>query len=500
MTTNFRIGVALLDRPMAASGSGVFALGGQVGSFSSLNELDKASDVLWLTNIDYQTYGLKKIYKAHSNLRNDQLLRSRLDNLIKEFGMQTMPKDQQADVLSRVGQSVFNYTAALTCSPIIEQGNHTARLDWIIRQRSLPKSRFPSATDAPWISAAMQAHLFNYATAPRKGQDLIKRFYTIPRTSMARMLLARPFPSLLKAWQHVRFARPIELTVCSRLPVELEGKAAFVKATIVSLDQDRETLSPFTQRNDRNQLVSRNWIALPEALSYAADGVVLISEAHTNDLEQLTLVQPLPSSTDDSLIAAQLFAESYIYALGGKTKFDRDGQPDSRGFDALSAYLWAYEKVYMLKLAKIFHSRGLGLVTTIGSLQLQVQLPAGNIEEADALSMALGLEPPMESFQKSAMTIPPYVEARHESKNHDSARIELPQISDDQWILDSKARVPWTSFSVIKAGGSLSDLLSIDALAARQERHLETEGHHTRAMQVIGARNPRFNQLAREMN
>jgi hypothetical protein len=467
---NFRVGVALLDDPdTAPTGRGVFAVGQERGAFASLRELTTAGDLLWLTDLDYSTFRSSRAFDISKSFRNDQFLRSRMSNLIKEFGIYGLPREETASLLSRIAQSTVDYAATMTRSPIIGRGSSSGRLDWILRDRVMPATRVPNADDAVWISKAMLAHAFNYVSAQKQSHGMILRFYTVPRTQMARALMEMTYPSLRKPWEHVKFSPALELNAASKLPPSFEGRAALVRAEVSNLSSERDEIAPFIKKQKKRTL-KREWMALPELISYAADGVVRVSEAWVNDLEPLNLVHPLPAPTDDLLISAQLYSEAYIYALAAQTGYDENGRPDSMGYDALAAYIWARERIYMLKLAKIFRERSIGQVTTVGSLQLQVLMPAGNVQEADSVALALGLEPPMESYVAMTSERPPYVPHEHTPRPPDQKKHPKLNCTEEQWIFDRKTLLTLSPFSIVKASCSLAELLKLDSLSSDQDR------------------------------
>jgi len=496
MSTNFRIGVCLLDHPNHGDGPGVAALNGDVRVVRALSELDKSASIMWLTNIDYETFKNHKLF-VNGNVKPDQILRSRVENLVKEFGMGDMARADIALLLSRIAQSTFNYAAVMTGKPIIDITNSSQRLDWILRERARPNARFPTSADAPWISVAMDAHLFNYATYPSRG-DFIKRFYTVPRTEMARVLLqGLPYPSLFARWQHIEFPKAVPLSAHEPLPAELAGRAAFVRVTIRNLQPDRDALSPFSKRSEKGAIIPRNWIALPEAISYAADGVVEVHAAFVNEYEKLKLECPLPSPSDEPLIAANLYAESFIYACGGKTGLDQNRRPRATGHCALAAYMWAYERAYMLKLAKIFQQRGVGQITTIGSLQLQIQMLPNMVDMADTLALSLGLEPPMRPFEALESGVPPYVETLHQRKSSGAGVYQMPSFSEVDWILNPESLIRKTAFSYLKAGGTLGEILQLDALGSEVSKSPEGKLLTGRAIEAAKARLPGLREAVR---
>lgn len=458
--TSFRVGVCWMSNPLQGDGEGVAYLDGQQRRVHSLSELDQSADVLWLTNIPYQPFAAAKLYRF-GNIKNDQVLRARFEILAKEFGLQRLTHVDSALLFSRIGQGLINYTATMTGQPIIEHGNQSQRLDWILRDRGRPMARFPVGKDAEWISASMDAHLMNYATYPSADKGLVKRGYSVARTSFARELLSLPYPSLMGTWLRVNFPKPVVLTPGAPLPAELEGRAAIVRVSLKNLTSDRAMWSPFTKKGVRGEPVPRNWIALPEALSYAEDAIVEVHGAFVTELEPLKLNVPLPPSSDDHLLSANLYAESLIYALGGKTK----AIAQSAGYDALAAYIWAYERAHLSKFAKVFQEHGVGAITTVGSLQLQVQMHPDKVPEADAMAMRMGLEPPMRAYEEISTETGPYVEAWHPKKANGAGVEENRAFSVTDWIHNPAGRVAPTSFSWLKYGGTFDQILDLEVMA-----------------------------------
>lgn len=484
MLKNLRIGVCLLDAPNTGNGTGAAVLDGKEDRITSLSDLKRSTEILWLTNLDYDTYKNHQHFRL-GNVKPDQLLRSRVDNLAKELGFQDAFKPIAAHIMSRIAQSTIEYSAMMTGAPIIELDNASQRLDWILKTRVLPAARHPVASDAASISVAMDAHMFNYAVYPSRG-DYIKRFYTVPRTSMARVLLqSLPYPSLWNPWQYIEFPKPVELTAHGKLPAELDGRAAFVKVEIRGMNPDRDTWAPFTKRREQGgSIIPRNWIALPEALSYAEDGVVEVTAAYVNDLERLKLPHQLPTQANDGLISAQLFAESFMYAIGGKTGYDKSRKPRASGHCALAAYMWAYERVYMAKLAKVFQAKGIGQITTVGSLQLQIQMVPSMIDMADTLALQNCLEPPMADYEKDGASIPPYSEIVHTPRTG-GAKYEPQSFTVEDWIHNPKALVHLTSFSFMKAAGNLNKMLLFDAISSDPSRKQEAQQIQSEALEAM---------------
>jgi hypothetical protein len=483
MSPNLQIGVCLLDEPSCGDGAGMAALNGEVRRFGSLSELDQSGSIQWLTNMSYFTWQSKQAFR-HSSVKSDQVLRAHLGNLVKEFGLQNMPKGDLALLLSQIAQNTINYTAMLTGKPIDQVTGSTQRLDWILRERALPKARYPLAADDPWISVAMDAQMYNYKVNPARG-DFLKRFYTVPRTEMARALLqSLPYPSLSSPWQHIEFPKPIVLDPHKALPAEFAGRAAFLRVTVKNLNRDRDALSPFSKENARGTVVPRTWIALPEALSYAADGVVEVRAAYVNQCERLELQIAPPSPADEALISANLCAEAYIYACGQHTKVDR-GRPRATGHCALAAYIWAYERVYLLKLAKIFQQRGIGQVTSIGSLQLQVQMTPARVDEADEVALSLSLDPPMRPYETLESSVPAYREGPYSQKPEASGVHQPPSFPELDWILNPQALLRRTSFTFMKAGGTVKQLLDIEALGQEARSSSEVDTLSERAGQAM---------------
>lgn len=173
------------------------------------------------------------------------------------------------------------------------------------------------------------------------------------------------------------------------------------------------------------------------------------------------------------MISAQIYAESYIYAIGGKTGTDQARRPKATGHCALAAYMWAYERVYMAKLAKLFQAKGMGQITTVGSLQLQVQVLPSMVDLADTLALQLCLEAPMADYQKSGLSVPEYVPYEHGPRN-DRAKYPHQDFSVSDWIFNPKALVHLTPFSFLKVGGSLNDLLIVDSNSADPARQAQS--------------------------
>jgi hypothetical protein len=197
--------------------------------------------------------------------------------------------------------------------------------------------------------------------------------------------------------------------------------------------------------------------------------VVEIERAYWTGEQELKLEADLPPPEDDALLASNLYAESAIYSCGQKSgEKQRRGQinDSATGHEALAAYVWAYERAYLAKLVPIFQERQIGKITTVGSLQLQVQMEPSKIEEADQLACSLGLEVPMQPYETQASGVPiSYVKPKHEmvargSKDRD------PFISSHDWIHNEKALVRWTTFSLLKAFGTIEQMLEIDTGSA----------------------------------
>ena len=188
------------------------------------------------------------------------------------------------------------------------------------------------------------------------------------------------------------------------------------------------------------------------------------------------------------MISAQLYAESYIYAVGGKTRYDQNRRPRATGHCALAAYMWAYERLYMAKLAKVFQAKGIGQITTVGSLQLQVQMVASMIEVADQLALALCLEPPMVDYASFGSSVPAYVDIVHRQRAGGNARYQSQEFSMRDWIHDPAALVHLTSFSFLKAGSSLNSMLALDAMSCDPSRREEARQIEAKAFETVRTR------------
>jgi hypothetical protein len=486
MSKNLRIGVCLLDDPATGNGPGSAVVDGEFARVNSISELARSRNLLWISNLDYETYKRHGHFKRE-DVKPDQVLRSRIENLQKEFGIQNLASSEAAHFLSRIAQSTIDYSAIKTNAPIDEINAAAQRLDWVIKPRVRPEARQPKAADAPSISVAMDSHMFNYAVYPAAG-DLVKRFYTVPRTTMARVLLqSLPYPSLWTPWEYIEFKRPVYLSPGSKLPAELDGRAAIVRVEINKLRPERREWAPFTKRREKGaQFIPRNWIALPEALSYAEDAEVGVIAAYVTALEPLKLPHALPSIEDDGMISAQLFAESCLYAMGAKTGIDRYRKPIATGHCAMAAYMWAYERAYMSKIAKLFQAKGMGQITTVGSLQLQVQMMPNMIPRADLFAFTYGLEPPMTEVDAD-WRLSPYV-AYEPLERRDSRSIATQTMTVDDWIHNPKALVHHSAFSFLKAAGSLHDILASDALSADPATRGEAHRIHAKAAAAVSAR------------
>ena len=166
--------------------------------------------------------------------------------------------------------------------------------------------------------------------------------------------------------------------------------AGFLKLNMRRMSGERAAFAPFTRRVGFSGTRSRHWAAIPEALSYASDAEVTVTQAWLTNQAPLPLSVELPDpGAFQYSVSVALLAEAYLFAIGSNP-----ADAYSTGLEAVGAYVWAYERCMLVELAREFYNHNANPISC-GALRMVVSARPADLPRIDRLAIDLGLEPPM---------------------------------------------------------------------------------------------------------
>lgn len=385
-------GVCLFDEPSHPT-SGVAVLEGEIRRVTRHTDLD--SGVIWWTNIPYQTFKTQRLYELN-NLRGEQLLRGRIPSLLAELGAENLDLVETAQLLDGIQQRCISLAQELWGIDI----RGMQRLDWELKKHVIPSGRRLSGPLHGLLTASRDAHQYIVSSVYGRASNATTRTYMVPRLPYVRALLALPYPNPRGRWEHIEFDGGLALDP-DNLPAPLtESSIAMVRINIRNLEAGRAEFSPFAKKTQQHKQQPRTWCALPEAMSYARDADVTLTHAWVGEAAPLQPALPYPGDELAFSFSAGLLAEAYYFALAAISN------GASTGLEPLAAYLTAYDRVYLMRMARHFYDEGFNPLST-GTMRVVMSLAPADVPTADDVARELGMELPMRQATTNTATVDP---------------------------------------------------------------------------------------------
>lgn len=387
MSTFPRMGVVILDNPSYPSTSAGYAINEEGGK--RINRLsDLASGYVWYTSVGFAEFKKAQLFKQ-PNLRGDQLLRTSMQSIIHEIGLEHASIPEQAAAVLSVLQEVGLYLH----QNLGWNDRVFGRLDWYMANFLGTGGR---RADQSVILAARNAHEYMTPAMITSNPDATSRTYIAPRLPYLRSLLELPVPALDAQWEF----RPMSGIADSNRLLQEAGLGAFFEVSVSDLEPDLAIVAPFAARQALNA-DHRLWCPLPEAMFYADRSNLTVRGAwvpnkvaplsHMLAQAESKGLNPVPSVAYDFSYSAGLIGEAVLYSMLGTTAADKP----PTGREPIAAFVAAYDRLMMIRMALRIYDMGFTPMSSACGGRLVVSLTPMAIEDLDSICTEAGLEPPM---------------------------------------------------------------------------------------------------------
>ncbi|MEZ9709229.1 hypothetical protein AB4254_11170 [Vibrio breoganii] len=390
-----KVGVCYFDDPKLAIDGWASVAGDSAYRIQGTQDL--ASDVFWVTNLDYYDYRKLQLTSA-TNIATQQYFRTKLFSIIEEVGSL-----DDADAATEQAAKILNRTAILGDTLFgAKLGNNQYRyantLQSLLQSTSMRAQ--PKGEHAFEVAEALRhATQENQAMSSRSVPQGSKAIpFVFPRAGYAKWLLSQKYPSSPN-WQRIA-TKNHETSIIGyeagnqikgtksfieRLETVHKKSAAIFKVTVLSTDPTYAAHSTFGA--GKNNIV-RQWATVPEIIELAKHCKLAIDDGYHTKKDHLDIKEKIDTEELEYSISKGLLLENVWVAIG-TPQYSKE----NRFVSAIAAYMRAYDRIACSRAAIEFEEHGF-IVGSYGVGRVLVYVRPGEEHAVKEVALNNNLVPP----------------------------------------------------------------------------------------------------------